>query len=143
MNQSSPPTKRSILSSALLMSVITMGSRFLGLIREQVRAHYLGTSFASDAFGIAFQIPNLLRRSYCRRRDDLRLLFLFLHRPEVIRMKPRGHSPVDSSISRFGYSWSLFLWASYFGEELVLAFAAIEVELPEPELGLLTSELVS
>ena len=29
------------------MSVITMGSRFLGLIREQVRAHYLGTSFAS------------------------------------------------------------------------------------------------
>jgi len=44
------------------MSVITMGSRVLGLGREQVRAHFLGTSLASDAFGIAFQIPNLLRR---------------------------------------------------------------------------------
>jgi putative peptidoglycan lipid II flippase len=44
------------------MSAITMGSRVLGLVREQVRAHYLGTSLASDAFGIAFQIPNLLRR---------------------------------------------------------------------------------
>ncbi|MCO4769096.1 MAG: murein biosynthesis integral membrane protein MurJ [Deltaproteobacteria bacterium] len=44
------------------MSVITIGSRVLGLVREQVRAHYLGTSMASDAFGLAFQIPNLLRR---------------------------------------------------------------------------------
>jgi len=39
-----------------------MGSRVLGLVREQVRAWYLGTSIGSDAFGIAFQIPNLLRR---------------------------------------------------------------------------------
>jgi len=44
------------------MSGITMLSRVLGLVREQVRAHFLGTSLASDAFGIAFQIPNLLRR---------------------------------------------------------------------------------
>jgi len=44
------------------MSVITIASRVLGLLREQVRAHYLGTSLASDAFGLAFQIPNLLRR---------------------------------------------------------------------------------
>lgn len=39
-----------------------MISRVLGLVREQVRAHFLGTTLASDAFGIAFQIPNLLRR---------------------------------------------------------------------------------
>ena len=51
-----------LLRSALGMSTITMGSRLLGLVREQVRAHFLGTSFSSDAFGIAFQIPNLLRR---------------------------------------------------------------------------------
>ena len=54
--------QRSLLRSAMSMSVITMGSRVLGLVREQVRAHLLGTSLASDAFGIAFQIPNLLRR---------------------------------------------------------------------------------
>lgn len=51
-----------LLRSAAAMSVITVGSRILGLVREQVRAHYLGTSMASDAFGLAFQIPNLLRR---------------------------------------------------------------------------------
>lgn len=51
-----------LLRSAAAMSLITLGSRVLGLVREQVRAHYLGTSLASDAFGLAFQIPNLLRR---------------------------------------------------------------------------------
>lgn len=51
-----------LLRSAASMSVITVASRVLGLLREQIRAHYLGTSLASDAFGLAFQIPNLLRR---------------------------------------------------------------------------------
>ncbi len=51
-----------LLRSAASMSVITLLSRVLGLLREQIRAHYLGTSLASDAFGLAFQIPNLLRR---------------------------------------------------------------------------------
>ena len=51
-----------LLRSAAGMSAITLASRVLGLVREQVRAHYLGTSLASDAFGLAFQIPNLLRR---------------------------------------------------------------------------------
>ena len=54
--------RRGLLKSMASVSAITMGSRVLGLVREQVRAALLGTSFASDAFGIAFQIPNLLRR---------------------------------------------------------------------------------
>lgn len=51
-----------LLRSMASVSAITMGSRVLGLVREQVRAAILGTTMASDAFGIAFQIPNLLRR---------------------------------------------------------------------------------
>ena len=52
----------SILRSASVMSVMTLISRVLGLVREQVRAVYLGTGAASDAFGLASTIPNLLRR---------------------------------------------------------------------------------
>lgn len=44
------------------MTVMTLVSRVLGLVREQVRAHYLGTGAASDAFGLATMIPNLFRR---------------------------------------------------------------------------------
>jgi putative peptidoglycan lipid II flippase len=44
------------------MTVMTLLSRVLGLVREQVRALYLGTGAASDAFGLAATIPNLFRR---------------------------------------------------------------------------------
>ena len=44
------------------MTVMTLMSRVLGLVREQVRAHYLGTSASSDAFGLAVTLPNLFRR---------------------------------------------------------------------------------
>ena len=38
-----------------------MGSRILGLVREQVFAAFFGPGIANDAFNIAFRIPNLLR----------------------------------------------------------------------------------
>jgi putative peptidoglycan lipid II flippase len=43
------------------VSALTMLSRLLGLVREQVFAVTLGAGFASDAFLAAFRIPNLLR----------------------------------------------------------------------------------
>ncbi len=51
-----------LLRAAMSMATITLLSRVLGLVREQVRAFYLGTGGASDAFGVAFMLPNLLRR---------------------------------------------------------------------------------
>jgi len=38
-----------------------MGSRILGLVREQVFAAFFGTGLASAAFAVAFRIPNMLR----------------------------------------------------------------------------------
>uniref|UniRef100_A0A832I1Q2 Probable lipid II flippase MurJ n=1 Tax=Eiseniibacteriota bacterium TaxID=2212470 RepID=A0A832I1Q2_UNCEI len=39
----------------------TMVSRVLGLVREQVMATLFGAGLATDAFNVAFRIPNLLR----------------------------------------------------------------------------------
>ena len=39
----------------------TFVSRILGLVREQVMASLFGAGFATDAFNVAFRIPNLLR----------------------------------------------------------------------------------
>jgi len=55
---------RKLLRSATIMTAMTLISRVLGLVREQVRAIYLGTSAASDAFGLATTIPNLFRRLF-------------------------------------------------------------------------------
>src|SRR6476661_6870571 len=39
-------------------------SRLLGLVRNRVFAHYLGTSAAADAFNAAFKIPNFLQNLF-------------------------------------------------------------------------------
>jgi putative peptidoglycan lipid II flippase len=49
------------LGRAVWLSAATMTSRVLGLVREQVFASLLGASRVSDAFVVAFRIPNLLR----------------------------------------------------------------------------------
>lgn len=40
---------------------LTLVSRVLGLVRDSLFARYVGASFASDAFLIAFRLPNLFR----------------------------------------------------------------------------------
>jgi putative peptidoglycan lipid II flippase len=50
-----------IARAAGLVSGLTLVSRLLGLVREVVFAALLGAGFYSDAFRIAFRIPNLLR----------------------------------------------------------------------------------
>lgn len=53
-----------LLRSSLIVGVMTMLSRVLGLIRDVVVAGYFGASGASDAFFVAFKIPNFLRRLF-------------------------------------------------------------------------------
>lgn len=55
-------SKKSLFKKVGVISSITTISRILGLIREIVRATFLGTSFYNDAFTLAFSLPNLFRR---------------------------------------------------------------------------------
>ncbi len=62
VNTSEPPSERSrIARAAGLISALTLVSRVLGLVREQVFAALVGAGYHSDAFRIGFRIPNLLR----------------------------------------------------------------------------------
>src|SRR5690242_19535760 len=59
---SAPSHERTRLTRAAgLVSALTMLSRVLGLVREQLFAALLGAGFYSDAYQIGFRIPNLLR----------------------------------------------------------------------------------
>lgn len=51
----------SVLKSSIKMAIATFFSRILGLVREQVMAAYFGASGVTDAFLVAYRIPNLLR----------------------------------------------------------------------------------
>ena len=54
----------SLFKSASLVSVWTLASRVLGLVRELMVAAIFGASATTDAFNVAFRIPNLLRRLF-------------------------------------------------------------------------------
>ena len=53
-----------MLKSGSRLTLLTFGSRILGLVREMTRASFLGTSALSDAWTVAFAIPNLLRKLF-------------------------------------------------------------------------------
>lgn len=55
---------RSLAKSGISLSLLTLLSRILGLIREMTKAAFLATSGLADAFGVAFMIPNLFRRLF-------------------------------------------------------------------------------
>lgn len=50
-----------VARSAGKVGLATLLSRVLGLLREQVMATLFGAGLATDAFNVAFRIPNLLR----------------------------------------------------------------------------------
>ena len=53
--------KPRVVADAGRVSIATMASRVLGLAREQVMAAFFGAGMATDAFNVAFRVPNLLR----------------------------------------------------------------------------------
>lgn len=66
MQENSDNTKinAKIAKSSLRMSTVTAISRLFGLVRDQIQAALLGTTFIADAFAIGFILPNLLRRLF-------------------------------------------------------------------------------
>ena len=54
----------SLFKSASIVSGLTLVSRITGLMRELLIASTFGASALTDAFNVAFRIPNLFRRLF-------------------------------------------------------------------------------
>ncbi|MES2951993.1 MAG: murein biosynthesis integral membrane protein MurJ [Pseudomonadota bacterium] len=54
----------SLIKSASIVSLLTLASRISGLVRDLLMASTFGVSAMTDAFGVAFRIPNMLRRMF-------------------------------------------------------------------------------
>lgn len=61
MTQGGRSKFQEIFRSSLVMSVATFSSRILGLVRELAMAAIFGASGWTDAFNVAYRIPNMLR----------------------------------------------------------------------------------
>ncbi len=53
-----------MLKAASIISGLTLGSRVAGLVRDQLFAAAFGANAMTDAFYVAFRIPNLFRRLF-------------------------------------------------------------------------------
>lgn len=53
-----------LLKSLAAVSTVTMFSRLLGFARDAIVARVFGAGMATDAFFVAFKLPNLLRRIF-------------------------------------------------------------------------------
>lgn len=54
----------SLIKSAATVSGLTLVSRVTGVIRDMLIARYFGASAETDAFYVAFRLPNMLRRLF-------------------------------------------------------------------------------
>ena len=56
------PSPKGMLRSAGLVGLMTLISRFTGILQTRIVAQFLGIGAAADAFAVAYRLPNLLRR---------------------------------------------------------------------------------
>ena len=54
----------SLLKSAATISSLTLLSRITGVVRDMLIARYFGSTASTDAFYVAFRLPNMLRRLF-------------------------------------------------------------------------------
>ncbi|MGH8547346.1 MAG: murein biosynthesis integral membrane protein MurJ [Methylococcales bacterium] len=55
---------RQLIRSTAIVSGMTLLSRILGFVRDMIFARFFGADAATDAFFVAFKIPNFLRRLF-------------------------------------------------------------------------------
>jgi putative peptidoglycan lipid II flippase len=76
----------SMLRGLLSFSSMTMVSRVLGLVRDQSISYVFGASAATDAFMVAFRIPNIMRRLFAEGSFSTAFVPVFT---EVKETRPR------------------------------------------------------
>ncbi len=135
-----PPVRRSLLQSAGVVSIMTMLSRVLGLVRDVVIANVYGASAATDAFFIAFKIPNFLRRLFAEGA------FAQAFVPVLSEYRVKGpHAAVqdlvDRVAGRLGFILLLVTVAGVVGAPVVMSLFAPGF-LDEPEKFGLASDML-
>lgn len=133
-------TRPSLLHSTLRFSGGTFVSRILGLVREVVMATVFGANAATDAFWVAFRIPNFMRRLFAE--GSFSTAFV----PALTEVKEKGtHEALRLMIARVAGTLGLVLLVVtglgvVFAPEITAVFAS--GSLDEPVKLQLTSDLL-
>ncbi|BBB33586.1 putative peptidoglycan lipid II flippase [Thermotomaculum hydrothermale] len=117
---------KKIVKSGVLISLGTLFSRILGLLREIVTANYFGAGKAFDSFVVAFTIPNLFRRVLGEEMFERAFM------PRFKRLKEQGE--IDSAKSFFVRVIVFTFFTSIFACLLIYIFVPQLISLIAPGL---------
>src|SRR6476659_4893645 len=87
----------SLLRSMMSFSAMTFISRILGLVRDQVINATFGVNWMTDAFWVAFRIPNFMRRLFAEGSFSTAFVPVFTEVKEK-----RSHAELKILVSRVG-----------------------------------------
>ncbi len=86
--------QRGVVSAVGSIGLATLASRVLGYVRDMVVARAFGAGPVTDAFFVAFRIPNLLRRLLAEGALSTAVVPVFTRDADAARgPRPSGASP--------------------------------------------------
>ena len=128
---SSIDENKSLIKSTQTISLATLASRILGFLRDVIIANFFGTGARSQAFVVAFRIPNLLRSIVAEGGSNAAVV------PVLSRLKAQGREDEFWQVSNcllnilLVLSTGLALLGSLFAPYIVKAVAPGFIQNPE------------
>jgi putative peptidoglycan lipid II flippase len=117
--------KASLLRHGSALSLLTLASRILGLLRETAKASLLGTSALSDAFSVAFMLPNLFRRLFAE--GSIAVAFIPTFKEYLLENDREKNREFLSSIFTFlTFVVTLAVMAGIIAAPLIIRFFGME-----------------
>ena len=113
-----------VTKAAGVVGAATLLSRILGFVRDVVIAGFFGAGMASDAFFVAFRIPNLLRRLFAE--GSLSIAFI----PVFTEYLTRHGEATAFDLARAAVRWLSILLVAGAGCGILLAPLIIQVIAP-------------
>lgn len=128
------------LDGLRIVSLLTVLSRILGLVRDMLMAAVFGNSAVMDAFSVAFRVPNLARRLFGEGAVSTAFLPIFIHEwdrngeQSAWRLAATMMTALAGVLLSLVLIGELLLWASYLwiadGAEARLLIFLTAVMLP-------------
>ena len=131
----------SLLRSMLSFSAMTFISRLLGLVREQVIAAVFGANWATDAFLVAFRIPNFMRRLFAEGSFSTAFVPVLTEVKEK-RSPEELRNLVSRTTGTLGGVLLIVTALGVFGADQLTALFAPGAYLEQPEKFRLTADLL-
>ncbi|MFH1832276.1 MAG: murein biosynthesis integral membrane protein MurJ [bacterium] len=117
-------SKKSIVKKTFQVGALTFLSRMLGILREALQIQFFGIGILSDAFIVAFRIPNLFRQVFAEGAMNGSFV------PVMVQLVKKGKKEVASGLVSLGFIFFqsiillLYLFVYFKTEWVVMLLAA-------------------